>query len=402
MSSGRRTNGEGTYTARPGGRWQYRVEVDGRRIVATGRTKTEAKARARERAKVLGERRTRVTLKALVDDWSKLSPERIGLAASTADQYRALMASQVVPRLGDVELERLTRRQVADLFDAMTAAASTRRSTYAALVKVLDHAVAAGLLRGNVARDVPRPQAGPARRRDIDDKAARAFIAAAQADERLGVAAWLGFGCGLRRGEMLGLRWADVDLDAAVLTVTPDGNVTRTSAGLRPGRPKTRKGVRQVPIPAPAAAALKAHRRRQAAARLASPVWVDSGHVLVNEVGGMVEPRALSRAWQGWAKAAGLPDTGTHVGRHYAATALLASGRASVADVAAQLGHDPAVLLTTYAVAVADGQRAAADALGAALSAPVSAPVVPGTDGPARTGTDGESLGDNEADTGTD
>jgi integrase len=91
--------------------------------------------------------------------------------------------------------------------------------------------------------------------------------------------------------------------------------------------------------------------------------------VLTNELGGMAEPRQLSRVWSGWARRAGIKDRGTHVGRHFAATTLLASGRASVADVAQMLGHNPSVLLDTYASAIADGQRAAADVLGSALSA---------------------------------
>jgi len=64
-------------------------------------------------------------------------------------------------------------------------------------------------------------------------------------------------------------------------------------------------------------------------------------------------PRAISRVWRSWARQAGLEDTGTHLGRHYAATTLLASGRASVADVSGMLGHEPSVLLSTYANAAA-------------------------------------------------
>jgi integrase len=84
----------------------------------------------------------------------------------------------------------------------------------------------------------------------------------------------------------------------------------------------------------------------------------------------VVDPRNLSRAFVEWAKAAGVSDAGTHLGWHFAATMMLSSGRASVADVAAVLGHDPAVLLTTYAAAVSEGQNAAASALGEVLTAP--------------------------------
>ena len=121
-------------------------------------------------------------------------------------------------------------------------------------------------------------------------------------------------------------------------------------------------------MPPVVAQALRSHKKRQTAEQLAAgSAWQPTGLVVTTELGGMVEPRTLSRVWHRWSSDAGVTDTGTHTGRHYAASTLLASGAASVADVAAQLGHDPAVLLNTYAVAVAEGQRAAADVLGASL-----------------------------------
>lgn len=156
-------------------------------------------------------------------------------------------------------------------------------------------------------------------------------------------------------------------VDAGRLTVT--GNVTRTrSAGLHRGTTKSRRGRRAVPLGPEVVEALREHRKVQAAERLAAAAWADSDLVITNEAGGLVDPRALSRVFAAWATAAGVEDTGTHLGRHFAATMMLSSGRASVADVAAVLGHDPAVLLTTYAAAVSQGQQAAAGALGAVLS----------------------------------
>ena len=264
-----------------------------------------------------------------------------------------------------MRLSNLSRRNVADAIRGVKGSASTQRSTYAALVKVMDYAVAGGVLAVNLCREVPWPRAQESKGRDVPADGARRLLVAAT-PHRWGIAAWLSFGCGLRRGEALGLRWSDVDLQGGELAVT--GNVTRSSAGLSRGAPKTRRGQRRVPVPAAVVEALKAHRKRQKAERLAALVWVDTDLVLTNEVGGLVEPRALSRAWAGWAKKAGLTDRGTHAGRHYAASTLLSSGAASVADVAAALGHDPAVLLNTYAVAVAAGQRAASDVLGASLT----------------------------------
>ncbi len=380
---GRRANHEGTYYARTteqGGGYLFRVMVNGQRVSGSGPTRKAAKDRAMERARLVGDRRTRQTVADLVTEWSALSPATIGLKPTTQDQYRSLLRTRVVPTIGTKRVDSLTKREVADLFPPdSTVPASTRRSTYAALMRVLDYGVDRGILAVNVGREVRRPEAGARRTPRQVDQAAVGKLLAAAAGDRLEVAAWLGFGCGLRRGEILGLRWPDVDLKGCTLEVT--GNVTRSSAGLVRGTPKTKRGQRLVPIPPTVVAALKAHKRRQAAEQLAAgSAWTDSGAVLTNELGALLEPRLLSRRWRAWAKAAGLTDTGTHTGRHYAASTLLASGAASVADVAAQMGHDPSVLLTTYAVAVAAGQRAASDALGASLVVPVTVPVAAGQD----------------------
>jgi len=361
----KRSAGEGGYDARPNGRWRYRVLVNGQRVRGYGKTKAEAKADAEKRAALVGDRPARETFAELLDEWKRVDPVTVGLRPGTRDQYVTLLHAHVVDKLGPVRLNRLTKREAAAALRLPGSSASVRRATYAALVKVLDYAVDSGLLGANAAREVPRPPAPEPRNRSVKASEAAGILAAAKG-HRWQVAAWLAFGCGLRRGEVLGLRWSEVDVSAKVLRVT--GNVTRSSAGLVRGAPKTKRGTRQVPIPPVVVAALKAHRKRQAAEQLRAG---SSGHdldlVIANELGGYVEPRALSRTWKAWADAAGVEDTGTHTGRHYAASTLLASGAASVADVAAQLGHDPAVLLNTYAVAVASGQRAAAGVLGASL-----------------------------------
>jgi integrase len=373
----KRSNGEGTYLKRPeseGGGYLFRIRINGQRVSGSGATRKIAKDRAMERARTLGDRRGRDTVEQLATEWSGLAPSVVGLKPTTADQYRSVIRARILPRIGAKRVDALTRRDIADLFPADDdSPPSTQRSKYAALVRLLDYAVDRGLVAVNVAREVKRPAAAERRSpRQVDVDAVRRFLQAAD-QERLEIAAWLGFGCGLRRGEILGLTWADVDFDRAVLSVT--GNVTRSSVGLVRGTPKTRRGQRNVPIPANVVDRLKAHRKRQVAEQLAAGLaWRATGAVLTNEVGGYVEPRELSRRWHAWAIKAGLADRGTHVGRHYAAATLLASGAASVADVAAQMGHDPAVLLNVYAVAVASGQRAASDVLGASLTVPITVP----------------------------
>jgi integrase len=366
----KRRNGEGNYFQRPDGTWTYRTVKGGRRYSGTGPTMAKAKAKADERAKIAAPKGARDTFGELLKAWEAAPLSDLGekgLRGTTRDNYRSLVRAHILPRLRDVLLSRLTAAQVSEVLERCGGAVSTRRSTYAGLVSVLDYGVQTQRIGTNVARDVKRPSATKAASRELDDKGARKLLKAASG-HRLEVGAWLLLGCGLRRGEALALRWRDVDLEGGSAYVS--GNVTRSSAGLVRGETKTERGERRVPLSPPVVEALKAHRATQAADRLRlGPAWQDSGLVLTNAVGGTLEPRAFSRAWAGWARTAGLKDRGTHLARHYAATVLLASGHASVVDVAAQLGHDPAMLLRVYASAVAAGQRAAASALGATLTA---------------------------------
>jgi len=364
----RRRRGEGTFLTRPDGRIMYQVLVNGRRLTTYGRNKTEAKAKADEKVALLGDVRSVTTISDLLDAWKSDGFAAHRLAPSTFDQYLYLLGGKVVPGIGTKRVDAVTKRIVADVLRDLTGSASSRRSTYAAMVKLMEYAKDRGIVGANVMREVKRPQAASTAARDISTDDALRLLAAARG-HRWEVAVWLGLGAGMRRGEILGLMWDDVDLTAGEAHVL--GNVTRSSAGLRRGDPKTRRGKRIVPLPSSVIAALKSHRKSQAIERLAAgSAWTDSGHVLTNEIGGVGEPRKLSRVWASWARSAKVADQGTHVGRHFAASNLLASGRASVADVAAMLGHDPSVLLSTYAVAVADGQRAAASALGDLLSTP--------------------------------
>lgn len=365
-SSGtRRGNSEGTFHTLPSGRIQYRVRVAGQRIAAYGRTRAEAKASAAEKVRNLGSHREPITVKALAEQYAAEGHESHGIAATTLDARISQLTTKVVPVIGSKRVDAVTKRMAADLVQGLPGSNATRTAAYKAAVALFDYAEARGIIGANVFRQVKRPAQGRTSSREMTTAQARAILKAAKGS-RHEVAAWLMIGCGLRRGEVVALRWEDVDLEGATLTVT--GNATRTSAGLVRGEPKSQRGRRTAPLSPEVVAALRAHRKRQAGEQLrAGEAWQPNDLVLATEVGGMIEPRNLSRSWAAWATTAGMTDTGTHLGRHYAATALLSSGAASVADVAAMMGHDPVVLLRTYASAAVKGQRAAADALGAAL-----------------------------------
>jgi integrase len=360
-----RAKGEGAYWQRPNGTWRYRILVEKRRIDGTGATRKEAKVNALAKLHREGPRSTTVTVNDLFAEWHASGLQAAGLRPTTFDQYVSLLRVWVIPTLGDTQVRNLTRNDVAKCVATWTGSASSRRSIYAAFSKLIDHAVSLGILNSNVVRQVPRPAAPEPRHRDVPDDSFPRLLSASDG-HRWEIAVWLAFAAGLRRGEILGLQWSDIS--ASTITISNRGNITRSSQGLRQGPPKTRAGVRQIHVSEALDRALSRHKAMQTQMRLAAPVWTPSDFVLTTHIGGPVEPRALSRAWRGWARTAGLPDKGIHVGRHYASTHMLASGEASVADVAATMGHDPAVLLHTYAAAVATSQRRATDALGETLT----------------------------------
>ena len=108
------------------------------------------------------------------------------------------------------------------------------------------------------------------------------------AGERLSALFCLACHCGLRRDEVIGLAWAEINLDQGVAFVRETGSGDD---------PKSESGVRAVPLPAVAVAALRAWRKRQAAERLAwGPDWTDTGLVFTREDGAAVPPQWLSRA----------------------------------------------------------------------------------------------------------
>ncbi len=144
---------------------------------------------------------------------------------------------------------------------------------------------------------------------------------------------------GLRRGELCGLRWDDVDLDGSSVRVVR----TRVLVDGRPEEslPKTAAGRRAVPLDARLVALLRRHKAVQSAEKLAAGVAYDDGGWLVaDELGQPYYPDSISGMFEKKVKAAGLRRIRLHDPRHTAATLMLADG-VPVKTVADLLGHDP-------------------------------------------------------------
>jgi integrase len=233
------------------------------------------------------------------------------------------------------------------------------RQAHAILHKALEQAVRWGELPHNVADLVDPPRL---RRRPMTaygpDEAAR-LLQAAKGDplEALYV---LALTTGMRQGELLALRWRDVDLDGGRLAVR--ATLLRTPAGVGLAEPKTAASTREVELSSIAVDALQRHHAAQSEARLqAGSEWDDGDFVFTNAVGRPINAsNLLTRSWHPLLRRSGLQRVRFHDLRHTAATLLLGRG-VHPKVVSEMLGHSTiAITLDLYShVTKTMGQMAA-------------------------------------------
>jgi len=177
---------------------------------------------------------------------------------------------------------------------------------------------------------------------------------------------------GMRRGELIGLRWSAVDLERGTIAVVRAHAVVRYGE-VTASEPKTARGRRAIAIDAGTVAALRSHRARQAAERLAvGPGWADTDLVFTRADGTAIHPQRLTAWFEQAARRAGLPAIRLHDLRHSYATLALGAG-VHPKVVSERLGHATvAMTLDVYSHVTPTMQREAAAAVAAILEGPTS------------------------------
>jgi len=304
-----------------------------------------------------------------------IPPPPAGLTLKTAERYRELAELQIIPHIGAIILQKLKPAMIAQWHETLLKSGNKRGLPLAArtvghahrvLHRSLERAVETEVISRNVAAVISPPKV-ESTEIEILDAAQISDTLRKLEGHRLHVLAVTNLATGKRRGEVLALRLADVDLDGA--TVRVERALEETKAGLRFKAPKTTHGRRTISLPSNAIPVLREHRRNMLEERLALGLGKPDVDTLLfaQPDGSPMRPNQLSWLWRSACKSLKLPRVSFHALRHTHASALIAAGLDVVA-ISRRLGHaNPTVTLNIYGHLFKKDDSAAAMAIDAVM-----------------------------------
>jgi len=375
---GKRGNGEGSIYRRKDGGWcaQYTVNTgEGRkRKTIYGKTRQEV---ATKLAKALSDREGGLTfdsenlkLNEYLKRWLKDSVKG-SVRDITYRDYEHLVRNHIIPALGNIKLKALTPTHIRGLYRSKSDAGLSPRTVqyvHVTLHKALKQAVNDGLIPRNVTEAVKPPQLRREEIKPLMVEQVKLLLEAVGRD-RFEALYVIAVSAGLRQGELLGLRWEDVNLERKTL------QVRRTLLGSKKGNPvfgvpKTAKGKRSVRLTDMAVQALQRHRELQIEERQRlDGLWQEHDLVFTTQIGTPVNRHNLiNRSFKPLLKRVGLPEGRFHDLRHTCATLMLCAG-VHPKVVQELLGHaSVTITLDTYSHVVPDMQGEAAGKMNSMLS----------------------------------
>ncbi|TPM11532.1 site-specific integrase [Mesorhizobium sp. B2-3-11] len=377
----------GNITRRGKTSWRIKFDlgtdpVTGKRLtqVATIRgTKKEAEAELNRRLHQVDEgtfvERSVATVAEYCRHWIKtIAPAKA--SAKTLERYGEIVEQHIIPRLGTTALQKLDGSKIDEFYQHLRTAGrrdgkgglapQTVQHIHRLLSQIMSSAVKARKLRQSPMAAV---QTTPKVRREeiqvLDDAELQALLRHLKG-RSLYMPVMTAASTGMRRGEVLALRWKDIDLDRATLQVAQV--VEETKAGLAIKEPKTDRSRRTIALPARLVVELRRHRKELAEQRLKLGLGKDDKDLVFPTYDGrMRTPRPFSKEFAREAEAAGVPHVTFHGLRHTHITHLLRSG-VPVHVVSARAGHaNPSVTLNIYAHMLPGQQEGAAAVVDIAL-----------------------------------
>lgn len=374
----KRANGEGTIYRHTDGRWRAIMTVGVNPVTGKmirkyfyGKTQKDVREQLKQarEAQARGDNpsSTRTKLSGFLDTWLEevIQPTR---SQRTHESYCYLVRDHIKPFLGNIAVTRLTPRDVQVWINGRTQAGLAPRTVEycrAVLRRALNQALIWGEVHRNVATLVTLPRKDRAERTVLSAIQAKLFIEACHG-EKLGSLFVFAIATGMRKGELLGLKWSDVDEVKGVVRV--QRQVQRRSGETYFTDPKTARSVRSISLPQFALSALEHQKEIHAINKARRNPYDDSlGLVFAGDHGNVLDQRGVSRNLDELLAALQLPRMRFHDLRHTFATLLLSTGVATrIAQDA--LGHSSAnVTQTVYQHVLQDMRDGTAKALDSLL-----------------------------------
>jgi integrase len=341
--SRRRARGEGSVFQRKDGRWVMQIWLGDRYKQTYVKSQKEGveKLRKAQRELEQGTLATgpQQTVEQFLVYWLE-EAHKPTIRVSTYVKYRKLIHSYILPVLGNFKLQKLAPQHLVSLYrqkekDGLKP--KTINSIHGVLHIALDTAVKWSLVSYNVCDKVSPPRIVKPEIKPLTMEQAQRLLEAVRG-HRLDALLTMALTTGMRRGELLALRWLDVDLDSGNVQVKRTVDYI-AKYGYVENEPKTATGKRTIMLPSFAIDLLKQHRVQQLEQRLkAGADWQDMNLVFTGLHGGYLNPRYMPKLFDKVLVQAGLPHIRFHDLRHSAATLLL-SMKVPVKMVQEMLGH---------------------------------------------------------------
>ena len=378
MAKQKNANGEGTiYQCKSGrhkGKWigQLTIGTDPdtgkpKRRSLYGKTRTEVKEKMREAMAELNkgidlQKQSQHTFGDWIITWMD-EYKRIELRLSTWENYYRSVRNHIYPALGHIPLKDIKTDDIQRLYNKMTKegkSPATVRRNHQIVSSCLSQAVENRILAWNPATAVKLPKLDSKEVRAMTPEEMDSFLSVL-GEDRWGVAFLCLLGNGLREGELLAIRWQDIDLEEGILRVSQALSRTK-ERGLIFEEPKTEKSKRTIPLPDAITDAICHHKAQQLQVKLlAGSEYVNNDLVFCTDKGTPIYPRNFTRKFYTLKKKAGIPDDiNLHALRHTFATRMLEEGE-NLKTVQELLGHaDISTTANTYSHVSTEVKRKAA------------------------------------------
>ena len=334
--------GEGYIGLRKDGRWEFKIRLDGVGYQGYAKSKTEVRQKRDEAKRLHASGRSlpkTMRFSELAERWFKAKLASGDWQSSATAESHRYQLSLILPRIGHVRIDKLNVAYLEDLYAALlqTRATSTVNQTARTLSNILGWAWKRDWVFENIAKKAAAPSPATRPKLILSKKEARKLIDGSE-ETTNGLTVEVMLLTGVRLKELLGLTWADVDLDLRTITVA-------ISKGRSSG------AGRVIPLEPGLAAKLKAHRNAQNAVALQlGPAWQDHGFVFATGIGTALNPRNLrTRILAPLLTKLGLPKITPHACRHWYGSYLISLG-VPITTVSALMGHsNPATTMRIYA-----------------------------------------------------